>query len=217
MGLFSNMRPNNVTLDPFNRKTWNDIERLYFDRVDDLFEREHSDQFANGNAAHAVYLITKFFVKAEKEIRIFSGSLTRKASNGVQIYENPNLVAAAKEFLRNGGELRVVVQHDVDGGVEEHPFVQGLLNESRCNFVRASEDSIEFLRKQKFLHHMMVMDENAWRLETRTRLDRYGSLRSVAALVGVFDRESALLLKDLFDIVLFGEGKELASNIKLSI
>lgn len=206
MALFGNRRSSDVPLDPFDESTWSAIERLYFERVNDFFVRKVGDQFTNGDAVHAVYLIAKFLKEAVREVRIFSGSLTKQASNGVQIYENPNLIGAAKEFLSKGGELRIVVQNDIDGGQQEHPLVQKLLNEERCRIVTASEDSISFLREQDFLHHMMVMDAEAWRLETETHLDDRGSLKSVQAFVSVFDEKGARSLKDLFDVVLFDSG-----------
>ena len=209
MVLFDNKRSNDMLLDPFNENTWSDIEKLYFVRVDKFFARKVGDQFTNGNAAHAVYLITKFFEEAANEVRIFSGSLTRRASNGVQIYENPNLIGAVEDFLRRGGELRIVVQNEIDGGMYEHPLVKDFLNKDRYRLVRASERAISFLKEQKFLHHMMVMDEDAWRLETRTRLDGDGSLRSVEAIVSAFDKKSANSLKTLFDTVLLRDGKAL--------
>ena len=209
MVLFDNKRSNNVLLDPFNKDTWSDIEKLYFERVDNFFVRKVGDQFTNGNAAHAVYLITKFFREATNEVRIFSGSLTKRASNGVQIYENPNLIDAAGDFLRKGGKLRIVVQNKIDGGMEKHPLVKDFLNKDGYRLVQASEGAISFLKEQKFLHHMMVMDEDAWRLETRTHLDGDGSLRSVEAIVSAFDKESAKSLKTLFDTVLLGDGKAL--------
>lgn len=209
MGLFGNRRSNDAPLDPFDKSTWSFVERLYFQRVDTFFENEVGDQFKNGNAAHAVYLIAKFFQKAADEVRIFSGSLTKRASNGVQIYENPNLIEAAQEFSRKGGEIRIVVENDIDGGKQEHPLVQSLWNEERCHIVKARGDTISFLRERNFLHHMMVMDATAWRVETKSRFDDRGSLKSVQALVSVHDEDGAASLKNLFDTVLFNNGTAL--------
>ena len=209
MALFGNSWPQKEPLDPFDKNTWSDIEKLYFERVDDFFERDVGEQFTNGNAAHAVYLITKFFQNAKREVRIFSGRLTRKASNGVQIYANPNLVKAVGGFLKRGGELKIVLQEDLDGTIEEHPLVRDCLNLKKFHLVRANDDSIAFLREQAFLHHMMVMDEKAWRIETKTRLDHQGELKRVEALVSVSHPAGAASLKNLFDVVLFANGESL--------
>ena len=202
-----------VALDPFDESTWDDIEKLYFERVCRFFEEERGIPFTNGNAAHAVYLIVQFFKRAVGEVRIFSGSLARQANNGVQIYAHPKLLVATGEFLRRGGELRIVVEKEIDGGEQSHPLIGEFRHKSGFRLVHASGDSISFLKSQKYLHHMMVMDETAWRLETKTHLDRKGSLTSVEAIVNVFDKSRAEVFKDLFDTVLFDEGKPLTSNM----
>ena len=199
---------------PFDEHTLSDTERLYYKRVNHFFAHRVGKQFSNGSATHAVYLISQFLKRAQQEVRIFSGSLTRQTSDGVAIYSDPRLIHAAKEFLRKDGRLRVLLQSGLDGSKDEHPLVSALDEwKDKTFFLRsASDHSISFLEKEQFLHHMAIMDETAWRIETKTRRDRQGKLRSVDARVNLADPRGAKSLKKLFDVVLFQSGQSLLTT-----
>ncbi len=196
-------------IDPFDEATWSEDERFYFTSVDQMLREGFSDDFSNGKPWHAVYIIAAFLREATQCVRLFSGKLIQYTPDGVAIYAEPHVVDAAKTLLtRDGSELKIVLEDsiDVDDGraVRKHPLIEGVrrlekdgrLN-GRLDVRRATKTDLEFLREHNFLHHMMVMDQRSWRLETDPDPD------DVRARVKIGDKWGARTFARVFDEVLF--------------
>ena len=200
-----------TTLDPFDPGTWSESEKVYFDRVDSALALQTNLLFSNGLPAHAVYLIEKFLTNAKKKVRLFSGSL-RRTVGGVDVYGNPRIAKAVEKMLAGGVSLQVVLHNAIDVDVKgtwiDHPLVRiaDRLNKvggvsGSLDIRQSSQDSIEHLRRYKFLNHWMVMDRTAYRLET--------DIRRAKAHVNFGDGEMASALADIFDNVLFRSAEPL--------
>ena len=202
-----------TTLDPFNPDTWNEREKTYFDKVDQAIEQRTNLLFSNGMPEHAVYLIEKFFTNAREIVRLFTGSLSRTVGP-VEVYGNPSVATAVRKMLTRRVQLRVVLQSEIDVRSDEtwvdHPLVRierkmkedGTLR-GLLDMRQASPDSIEHLKKFKFLNHWMVMDKTAYRLET--------DVRRAVAHVNFGDADMAGALADIFDDVLFSSARPLGT------
>lgn len=196
-------------IDPFDEATWSEDERFYFTSVDEMMREGFSDDFSNGKPWHAVYIIAAFLREATQCVRLFSGRLIRATPGGVAIYGQPHVVEAAKTLLtREGSELKVVLEDaiDVDDGCapQSHPLLEGVhdLEEGgrlngRLDVRRACKADLEFLREHNFLHHLMVMDQCSWRLETDP------DPSDVRARVKIGDQWGAKTFARVFDEVLF--------------
>ena len=200
-----------TTLDPFDPGTWSERERTYFEKVDSALALATNLLFSNGLPAHAVYLIERFFANAKKRVRLFSGNL-RRTVGGVDVYGNPRVAKAVEKMLTGGVSLQIVLHSAIDVDVNEtwidHPLVRIADHLKKAGGVsgsldirQSSRDSIEHLRKYKFLNHWMVMDRTAYRLET--------DIRKAKAHVNFGDREMASALADIFDNVLFRSAEPL--------
>ena len=134
---------------------------------------------------HAVQLIYRFFLHASKTMRIFSGNLMRCAPEdggpyaGMKVYEDEHVLGAVEAFLADGGtSLKIVVEKDgkdsLDGGVADHPLVkmvERLKKENKlkgsCDIVGLAPGRAKQLKEEGWpLHHMMIMDRSAYRVET---------------------------------------------------
>lgn len=211
----------------YDKNTWTMEQRFYFQNVDRLIKTKANVTFANGLPEHAVYLILTFFTHARKSIRIFCEHLTQTTSSGVEIYANPLVIEAARTFfLRRGTKLDLVLRDNIDlkpseAGATDHPLIRGLLDLSdgigevhnglgapkrRLRVMRANNDVVEFLRKHNFLYDMMVMDEQAWRIET------YSGDDSVRAQVNLGDKKNAKWIYGLFDRLLLKDSQDLLAT-----
>ncbi len=200
-----------TTLDPFNPDTWSEEEKAYFEKVDTALAQGADLLFSNGRPQHAVYLIEKFFTHAKKEVRLFSGRLSRTV-RGVEVYGNHRIAAAVENLLTANVKLQVVLQDDIDVDAGQtwvdHPLARiearlkqaGKLSGS-LDIRQSSPDSIRHLEEFSFLNHWMVMDRTAYRLET--------NVRRAAAHVNFGDGKMANMLADIFDDVLFKSAKQL--------
>ena len=203
-----------MPINAFDKNTWTESERFYFDYVEKMLEKEANIVVRNGRPLHAVYLIEAFLRKAQKTVRLFSGSLKQQAGE-VKMYGDSNVVNAAKNFLSHpNSKFMIVLENPVDltegQRIEDHPVIKEIRElcdgeriEGMLEIRRAAENNIKFLRDQQFCHHMMIMDDRAYRLETDPE--------QFKAHVNFGDGRTAEKLARIFDRILFDSGERLLS------
>jgi len=201
-------------LDPFDPETWTKDEREYFHAVDEALAGSIDQIISNGKPQHAAYLLEKFLAHAQQVVRIFSGRLARTV-NGVEVYGNAQVLAAAERLLKQGASLRIVLEEGIDlrtgETVTDHPVERlacRLRNDGTMKGVldmrQASKDSLDHLKSRDFKYHWMVMDESAYRLET--------DLRKAKAHANFGDGEMAGKLARIFDRLLFNQATPLSAS-----
>lgn len=199
-------------INPFDRSTWSEEEIFYFSYVDRTLRKLGNVSINNGKPIHAVYLIAKLLEHARKRVRLFSGRLTRiDQATGVKIYADPNVAEAAKCFLKkSGSRFTVILESDIDvdegRSHEDHPLVKSLVQDTeglagKFELHKASSRALEFLSKNGCLNHLMIMDEQAYRVETRRD--------DLKAEVNFGDSRSAKILADLFDNYILPDSEEI--------
>ena len=200
----------------FDDKTWDRAERAYFDYVNDVIARGKDERFSNGKPWHAAYLIFKFLQAAQQRVRIFSGTLVRSTHEGVLIYEEPRIIKAACGFLkRSGSALRIALEEDIDApdrDPNKHPLVAAVHDMKKDGDLRGSlevrrvnDETLDSLRDRKVLHHMMIMDERGWRLETDP------NPTDVKAIVNAGNGDEATILGRAFDTGVWPHGETLVA------
>ena len=196
-------------INPFDRSTWSEDEIFYFDYVDRRLRTLGNARINNGKPIHAVYLIAKLLEHARQRVRLFSGRLTRiDQKTGVEIYADPNVAKAAKCFLKKSdSRFTVILENRIDGGShKDHPLVKALQNTEglvgRFELRQASSEALNFLLQNGCRNHLMIMDEQAYRIET-------GEDDALKAEVNFGDSKSAKILADLFDNHILRESTEL--------
>lgn len=201
-------------VDAFDDRTWDRAERAYFDYVDEVMARGKDERFSNGKPWHAVYLIFKFLQAAQQRVRIFSGTLVRSTDDGVRVYDEPRVIEAACGFLRRKGTaLRIALEKDIDSPGHDpnrHPLVAAVRHLKEDEQLRGSleirrvnEETLDSLRERDVLHHMMLMDERGWRLETDP------NPTDVKAIVNAGNDEEAAILGRAFDTGVWPHGETL--------
>lgn len=113
----------------FDSALWSSDERQYFDAVDHTYAGSKNMLIGNGNAKHAVFLMDRFLRSAQREIRLFSGSLVQnvphEGDRSLDVYANTHLIESAATFLkRPRAALRILLEGDLDGTPQEHPLIQ---------------------------------------------------------------------------------------------
>ena len=200
----------------FDDNTWDAEERAYFKYVDEVIGSGKDERFSNGRPWHAAYLIFKFLQAAKQQVRIFSGTLVCTTPGGVRIYEEPHIVKAAGDFLRQPGSvLRIALEKEIDAphqNPNEHPLVAGVrhLQEQgqlggTLEIRRVYEEATEWLRERQVLHHMMLLDERGWRLETDP------NPMDVKAIVNAGNADEARSLCRAYDAGVWRHGETLVS------
>lgn len=206
-------------MNAFDKDSWTEDEKFYFGYVDQLVSARTDKRISNGRPLHAIYLIHAFLRNAVREVCLFSGSLRRIIPDGVDegtlIYSDPNILSAVKGFLsQEGSHLKIVLERDIDinlgSKVESHPLIATILKmKSENNLVgsfeirQADKEQLTFLRANDFCHHMMVMDDQVYRLET--------DHDQAKAYVNFGDKGTATALSKIFDDILFNKGVSLVS------
>ena len=200
----------------FDDTTWDRTERAYFGYVDDVMSSGKDERFSNGKPWHAAYLIFKFLQAAQQCVRIFSGTLVRSTREGVLIYEEPRIIDAACSFLkRSGCALRIALEKDIDAPAHDpnkHPLVAAVHGLREIGHLRGSleirrmnDETLDSLREREALHHMMVMDERGWRLETDP------NTTDVKAIVNAGNNDEATILSRAFDTGIWPHGETLVA------
>ena len=191
-------------------------ESFYADYVDRAMLERRNVTFSNGRPLHAVYLIYKFFMQAQCEVRLFSGQLLRQVpkgrldDEGLPVYGNRDVLGAVRRFLRQQGtHLKVVLANNLDvgdgQGAEDHPLVKtviglqndGLLN-GRCDIEQLDAGYLRRLQDDGVGYHMVLMDQSAYRLETGPD--------AAEALVNVNDEDMTKKLASFYDRELYSKG-----------
>ena len=209
-----------IIVDPFDpqEKGWTEDEAFYIDYVNRLSEKPRNAPFSNGRPFHAVYLIYKFFKRAQHDVRLFSGKLKRrvepgKSDGGLPIYENEHVLGAVTDFLgKEGAHLKIVLEEgiDIDASQEpkDHPLVKriadmkakGLLR--GCLDIRTLTDSgKQWLKDNDYEHHMLLMDKSAYRLEVEPQ--------GAKAFVNMDDAKTTGAMVGFFEDNLYKEGVEI--------
>ena len=203
-----------MRINAFDENTWTESERFYFEYVEGMLESGANIVVKNGRPIHAIYLIEAFLRKAKNTVRLFSGTLKQRTDE-LEMYGDSHVVTAARNFLSQpGADLRIVLESHIDlmegQGIEDHPMIDmayELWTAGRMGGAfrvrRADEDNVEFLRREKFCHHMMIIDERAYRLETDTE--------KFKAHVNFGNAKTTGKLSQIFDRILFDSGKTLVS------
>lgn len=177
---------------PFDDGNLKPEHREFAKYVDMAMQGRGGLAFRNDSTFHAVYLIYKFFMGAEKDVRIFSGELRCRAPEGspdadMKIYEDRHVIGAVGAFLSDEGtSLRIVVEKEPPGGIKRHPLVRKLAELGDANELRGSCE-IAYLPKdggqrevadgpagrevngKSSRQHMIIMDREAYRLETNDK------------------------------------------------
>lgn len=198
----------------FDDSTWDHAERAYFHYVDDVLARGKDERFSNGKPWHAAYLIFKFLQAARQRVRLFSGTLVRSTHDGVCIYEEPQIVEAACGFLKQpSSALQIALEKDIDAPNQDpnaHPLVAAVHHLKERGDLRGSleirrvnEETLRALRGRNVLHHMMLMDDRGWRLETDP------NPADVKAIVNAGNGDEATILRRAFDTGVWPHGKTL--------
>ena len=164
----------------FDRSDWTDEEKRFCEHVDVAMRKRYSVTPYNDGTFHAVQLIYRFFLHASKKMRIFSGNLMQYASDdagraGMMVYADEHVLDAIEAFLSDRGTSLKIVLEDgrLDGGVEEHPLVKMLERlrddnklKGSCEIVGLAPSRARQLKEEGWpLHHMMIMDRSAYRVE----------------------------------------------------
>ena len=166
----------------------NEINPDYRGIIDRCAESGENFVINNGNAMHAAYLLTKFFVIAKKQMQIFTGELFAK------VFDEPHLIEAAVNFLSSNADRKIVVAFQEEEGksskVLERDFVKKLTTTLPENSGKLEIYSIS-LDLDGQVNHFAVMDSSAFRYE----LDH--DKKSAVANFG--DRKNSSKLKHFFD------------------
>ena len=191
--------------------------RCYFEHVDKLYDSGGNVAFSNSKGIYAVGLITRLLNRAQHEVRLFSGWLTRQdPSSEVPLYGDRCVVAAAQGFLqKDRSKFIVVLEHelDVDSGMKRagHPLIKALVSardegklSGTFELRKAANGAIRFLRERDSLKHMMVVDRQAYRIETDGK--------HLRAHVNFGDEQSCAVLSQLFDEYILA-GSELLETV----
>ena len=201
-------------INAFDKKTWNEAEEFYFGEVEALLQQKVNVKFSNGRPYHAVFLIEKFFRHARRHMRIFSGSLTRQTEYGMGLYQDTHVIEAAKRFLEHPErKLTIVLEKDIDVdkgmSAQQHPLIEGVCSHleqvptkgGELRVFQAHPSVLKFLDQRQFLHHLIVMDHQAWRIET--------DAEKFKAQVNTGDSKGAGKLAEMFDVVLCSNATQL--------
>ncbi|MDE0002521.1 MAG: hypothetical protein OXQ29_07490 [Rhodospirillaceae bacterium] len=169
-------------------------DRAYFRLIDDALKYKANRKIKNTKPAHTVYILNKFFSCARREVRIYTGRLSRSIG-ALRAYADPDIVGSAIEFLRReDSRLSIVIlgEPDVEPGqpIGSHPLLVAI---SQADGIRGSVrvargDPSEW---KEFPYHFMIMDSEAVRIEfdgnCTDAAARFGDAHFTARLVRVFD------------------------------
>jgi len=131
------------------------ILNAYRQVVDELFQAQSHYIIANGSAGHAAVLYAKLFHYAQKEVRIFCHCLNP------EVFDQPEVLAAAREFLEAGKTLYIAVQEEPE---ELTRFLDLILEEDFDEQVFIWKGK-EYRGTNGKLLNFAVMDETAYRFE----------------------------------------------------
>ncbi len=197
--------------DPFDKTTWTDKDRFYYEYIDAMLDDAVDARVSNVKPDHAAYLIRALLTHAKKHVRLFIGDLG--AAERETIFESPAIAEAAKKLLsQEGSKLTIVVGEadDPAAGDEDQPLVRSILESQKEGKItgtmeirRARQAAVDFLRSHHHYYPLMVMDESAYRVETGNTV--------TPAYANFGDRKAAREYALLFDDVLYSESEEVVA------
>ena len=189
---------------PFDSQTWTDEERRYFEYIDEKLSSGEDIGISNGKPIHAVFLIERFIKKAENRIRLFSGKLSQKSDSGIPIYSDPHIATAVLEFLyKKQSNLTIILENEIDidswEKLEDHPLIQKIVEANEKGKIlgkfelrQANQKALDFLDRYEARTHFMVLDQQAYRIETDLEEMKayvnFGNTNAVKSLSVIFDR-----------------------------
>ena len=174
----------------------------YYLLLDAALEQKIDAVLSNGKPEHARFIIQRFLEHADTTVRLVSGKLT-KVFDGVNVYGHEKIKEAAKKFLRREGtQLSILLQEGIDAegeNAENHPLVQEIRAleqrhelEGKLEIRKASDEDVANYLESEFPYHWMVMDKDAYRLETDCEQAKasvnFGDPRMAEGLAEFFDR-----------------------------
>lgn len=176
----------------------------YYANIDSCADSQINQLIANGLAEHAVYLMTKMFSKATKNIRLFTGSLVddvkrNSTSECISVYKSQELIEAAVSFLaKDGSRLEILVQDDFEN-ISTKSFVLAMQQKKAAGEIKGCVEIRKANASNKELaNHFMVMDSLGYRLELNHEETR--------AIANFGDSDFADKLAKVFDSILFKNG-----------
>lgn len=179
---------------PLSKETAAAEDRAYFRLIDHALKYKANRKIKNCKPAHAVYILNKFFSCARRDVRIYTGCLSRSIG-ALRAYADPEIIGSAIEFLRREhSRLSIVIlgEPDVDPGqpIDSHPLLAAIAEaEGIRGTVRVARgDPSEW---KEFPYHFMIMDSEAVRIEfdgnCADAAARFGDAHFTGRLVRVFD------------------------------
>ena len=171
-----------------------DQDRAYFRFIDDALRYKANRKIRNSKPAHTVYLVSRFFSCAQKNVRIYTGRLSRSVGSR-RAYADPEIVRSAIEFLRReDSRLSIVIlgEPDVDPGqpIDSHPLLTAIAEAEgiRGTVCVSKGDPGEW---KEFPYHFLIMDSEAVRIEfdgnCTDAAARFGDAHFAGRLVRIFD------------------------------
>ena len=179
---------------PLSKETAAADDQAYFRLIDDALRYRANRKIKNSKPAHAVYILNKFLSCARRDIRIYTGCLSRSIG-ALRAYADPEIIGSAIEFLRReDSRLSIVIlgEPDVDPGqpIGSHPLLAAISEaEGIRGTVRVARgDPGEW---KEFPYHFMIMDSEAVRIEfdgnCTDAAAKFGDAHFVGRLVRVFE------------------------------
>lgn len=179
----------------------------YYHSIDKCAAEESNKYIENGMPAHATYLMLKMFQKAKHEVRLFSGSLCLSRSkddtpNMEKVYSSSELIRAAVSFVKDrNGTLNIILEKDIDGGLETHPLIIALKENGATTAGRVTVRRLNGDAQLQDSRHFMVMDNRAYRVEYDDKNTKafanFGDSITATKWVHYFDRILALKSTEL--------------------
>lgn len=146
-----------------------EVEKLYFDMVENACSRDLDKLISNSKAAHAVYLIYTLFKNAKRTVNVLTGRLDAVIGEGKRYhaYGDPELCRVADEFVQGGGALRILMADEVSpDDLAKHPFIKNVRGGGGFDIGRLAG------RWKAFSPHFIVKDDIAYRFEFDTETHR---------------------------------------------
>ena len=182
-----------------------DDDRAYRRLIDDALRYRANRKIPNRKPAHTVYLLIKFFSCARRNVRIYTGRLSRTVGN-VRAYADPEITGSAIEFLRRDDSclsIVIVGEPDVDPGqpIGSHPLLAAISEADGIRgTVRVSRGNPRDWKELP--HHFVIMDSEAVRIEfdgnSADGAAKFGDVHFAGRLARVFDefeRTGSLLFR----------------------
>jgi len=183
-----------TTRGPLSKQAAAEDDPAYFRLIDDALKYRANRKIKNTKPAHTVYILNKFFSCARRNVRIYTGRLSRSVG-ALRAYADPDIVRSAVEFLRReDSRLSIIIlgEPDVDPGqpIGSHPLLAAI---SEADGIRGTVRVVRGNTSEwdEFPYHFMIMDSEAVRIEfdgnCTDAAARFGDAHFAGRLVRIFD------------------------------